>query len=77
MFATKNVALTGAQGVLTETWTAPLPKMYDLFTVTELVQKYIDRGEVGRGRNKTSLKTAKQVVNVIMVELRKGGLCSS
>jgi len=77
LFATKNVALTGAQGVLTETWTAPLPKMYDLFTVTELVQKYIDRGEVGRGRNKTSLKTAKQVVNVIMVELRKGGLCSS
>jgi hypothetical protein len=76
LFAKKKVALTGAQGVLTPSWTASLVKMYELFTVAELVQKYIDHGEVGRGRNKTSLKTSKQVVNVVVTALKKGGLLS-
>jgi len=62
--------------VLTPSWTASLVKMYELFTVAELVQKYIDHGEVGRGRNKTSLKTSKQVVNVVVTALKKGGLLS-
>ena len=74
LFAKKKVALLGDQGVLNKVWTSPLPKMYDLFTVPELVQKFIDGGEVGRGRNKTSLKTSKQVVNVVVIELKKGGL---
>jgi hypothetical protein len=74
LFANKKVALIGSQGVLTPSWTASLDKMYDLFYVYELVQKYIDHGEVGRGRNKTSLKTSKQVVNVVVAALKKGGL---
>ena len=48
-------------------------KMYDLFTPDELLQKFIAAGEVGRGRNKTSLKTAKQVYNVVYTELKKTG----
>jgi hypothetical protein len=44
--------------------------------VPELVNKYIRDGEVGRGRNKTSLKTASQVVNVVVAELKKAGLVS-
>ena len=47
LFANKKVALIGSQGVLTPSWTASLDKMYDLFYVYELVQKYIDHGEVG------------------------------
>eukprot|EP00946_MAST-07B_sp_MAST-7B-sp1_P003756 g3756.t1 len=62
--------------VLNPAWTANRPKMYDLFSVPELVNKFIRDGEVGRGRNKTSLKTASQVVNVVMAELKKAGLVS-
>jgi hypothetical protein len=75
LFNKKNIALHGDRGVLNPLWTSSLPKMYDLFTIPELVQKYVNFGEVGRGRNRTSLKTSKQVVNVVTAELKKSGLC--
>ena len=88
LFRKKNVALEGTAdieasssssveaAVLNPAWTASRPKMYDLFTVSELVNKFIQDGEVGRGRNKTSLKTASQIVNVVVAELKKAGLIS-
>ena len=84
LFKKKKVRLGGGSGeeaegrntVLNPAWTANRPKMYDLFTVPELVNKFIRDGEVGRGRNKTSLKTASQVVNVVVAELKKVGLVS-
>lgn len=75
LFAKKGITMDGPEGILNTQWTGKIPKLYDgLMSVTELVNKYIDQGEVGRGRNKTSLKTEKQVVNIVVAALKKGGL---
>ena len=77
LFAQKKIKLDGPEGALSPTWTAHLPKMYDMYTVSELLHKFISFGEVGRGRNKTSLKTTKQVVFVVAQYLKKNGLVAT
>jgi|UPI000490FB13 hypothetical protein len=64
-------SLEGENGLLRER--PELPEMYDLYDISGLLQKYIDNGEVGRGRNKTSLKTAKQVCTAVISHLKKVG----
>jgi hypothetical protein len=48
-----------------------LLKLWDLFTIPVLLQKFRADGEIGRGRNKTSLNNAKQVVRAVVTELTK------
>jgi hypothetical protein len=42
-----------------------------MFTIPALLQKFRADGEIGRGRNKTSLNNAKQVVRAVATEMTK------
>ena len=45
-------------------------KMYNLYTIPQLLDKFARDGEVGRGRNKTAVNTAKQVARAVATELK-------
>lgn len=45
-------------------------KMYNMYTISQLLDKFAKDGEVGRGRNKTAVNTAKQVARAVATELK-------
>lgn len=69
LFRKHGYSVKGGEGLLHKELSCE--KMYGLFDVASLLRKYIDDGEVGRGRNKTSLKTAKQVCTAVVSHLKK------
>lgn len=44
--------------------------LFGFLGVTQMLRKFVDDGEVGRGRNKTALNQAKQVVRVLLADFK-------
>lgn len=48
-------------------------KMYQTLSLPDFLAKFVHDGEVGRGRNKTALSTAKQVVKAVCTAISELG----
>ena len=71
LFLKHKLTLKGPNGLLEKQFDETnVKQMYDMYTISSILKKYMDAGEVGRGRNKTSLKTAKQVVTAVVTHMK-------
>jgi len=71
LFSKHKLTLNGSDGLLQKEFDETnVKKMYDMYTISSILKKFMDAGEVGRGRNKTSLKTAKQVVTAVVSHMK-------
>ena len=71
LFLKHKLTLEGPHGLLQKKFDENnVKQMYDMYTIASILKKFMDAGEVGRGRNKTSLKTAKQVVTAVVTHMK-------
>ena len=71
LFSKHKLTLEGPHGLLQKKFDENnVKQMYDMYTIASILKKFMDAGEVGRGRNKTSLKTAKQVVTAVVTHMK-------